>query len=291
MQIYCHGTAKIRHAETGEVHEINCEELSWGAVDGDERQMGPENHYEAMIEHSKLGIVTWGLWEYPVGVENYQNTDAGEHEVVEDLDYGLEHEEPEPDDWLNYETPSNPYTIFMNSYHHTGDLLADHGGAHGEFLLNRMVFSHQVTALEAYLGDTLINEVMGDAIAMQRLIVTAEELVRTKFALAEIAKSPDLVQSTVMTYLRSVLYHNLAKVDVLYKIALEFRILNLATDKSRLFNAVTLRHDCVHRNGFDKDGNELNVFTKEFVQETADLIRGFVDSIEKAVRSRERHDF
>ncbi len=291
MEIYCRGTARIRHAESGAVYEIDCNELDWDAVGGDERQMGPETHFEAMIEHPELGKVTWGLWDYPAGVQNYKNTDAGEHTVVKDFDYGLEHEMPEPDDWLNHEVPGNPYAIFMNSYHHAGDLLADHGSACGNFLLNRMVFSHQVTALEAYLGDTLINEVMGDANALQRLIVTADELVGAKFTLIQIANSPDLVQSTVRAYLRDILYHNLAKVEVLYNIAFGFRILTLVKDKSSLFNAVSLRHDCVHRNGFDKDGNELEVFTKEFVQTMADLIRDFVDSIEKTVRGRQGDDY
>lgn len=286
MQVYCQGTAKIRHAETGVVYEIDGNELDWDVVDSDERQMGSETHFEAMIEHPELGTVTWSLWEYPVGVENYKNTDAGHHTVVKDFDYGLEHEMPEPDDWLNYEVPANPHSIFMNSYHHTGDLLADHGSAYGDFLLNRMVFSHQVTALEAYLGDTLINEVMGDADALQRLIVKADELRDAKFTLAQIASSPDLVKSTVRAYLRDILYHNLAKVDALYYIAFGFRILTLVKDKSSLLKAVSLRHDCVHRNGFDKDGKELNVFTKEFVQTVADLIRDFVDSIEQAVRGR-----
>jgi hypothetical protein len=64
------------------------------------------------------------------------------------------------------------------------------------------------------------------------------------------------------------------------------RILNLTPNKAELFTAVKLRHDCVHRNGFDKDGNELTVFTKAFVSETADLVRDFVESIENAVRAR-----
>jgi hypothetical protein len=80
---------------------------------------------------------------------------------------------------------------------------------------------------------------------------------------------------------------NLAKVDVLYNIALGIRILNLTSNKDALFKAVKLRHDCVHRNGFDKDGNELVVFTKTFVSETADVIRSFVESIENAVRALE----
>lgn len=287
MQIYCRGTARIRHSETGVVYEIDGNELDWDAIGCDEHPMGSETHFEAMIEHPELGTVTWGLWEYPEGVENHKSTDAGHHTVVKDLDYGLEHEMPEPEDWLNYEVPGNPHSIFMNSYHHTGDLLAAHGSAYGDFLLNRMVFSHQVTALEAYLGDTLINEVMGDADALQRLIVKADELRDAKFTLAQIASSADLVQSKVRAYLRDILYHNLAKVDALYDIALGFRILTLVKDKSSLFKAVSLRHDCVHRNGFDKDGKELKVFTKEFVQTVADQIRDFVESIEKAVRERQ----
>jgi hypothetical protein len=84
--------------------------------------------------------------------------------------------------------------------------------------------------------------------------------------------------------LRSILYHNLAKVDFVYDTALQVKILKLISDKSRLFNAIKLRHDCVHRNGFDKDGNELIVFTKQFVQETAELIKDFVAEIEAAVQ-------
>lgn len=286
MRIYCKGKARIRHPETGEIHEIESGELDWEVVDGEEREMGTEVHYEAVVDHPKLGLLTWGLWEYPVGIENYQSTNAGCHEVVEDFRYGLEHEEPEPDEWLDYSAPDDPFTIFMDSYHHTGDLLADHGKDYGGFLLNRMVFSHQVTALEAYLGDTLINAVMGDATAMQRLIEQDDDLAKEKFTLVEISKEPALVKRKVQEHLRSILYHNLAKVDALYNIALGIRILNEAKDRASLFKAVTLRHDCVHRNGFDKDGNELQVFTKEFVQHTADMIRHFVESIEMAVRSR-----
>jgi hypothetical protein len=118
--------------------------------------------------------------------------------------------------------------------------------------------------------------------AMQRLIDKDDELAKEKFTLAEISKDPELVERRVREHLRSIPYHNLARVDVLYNIALGIRILNLTTDKASLFKAVMLRHDCVHRNGFDKDGNELKVFTKAFVQDTAGLIKGFVESIENA---------
>ena len=286
MQVYCRGTAQIRHRDTGVVHEIESDELDWDAVGGDERQMGPEIHYEAALDHPQLGALTWGLWEYPIGIENYSDTDVSGHEMVEDFDYGLEHEEPEPDEWIDYDVPADPFTIFMASYHQTGDMLADHGVGHGRNLVNRLVFSHQVTALEAYLGDTLLNAVAEDADALQRLLDGDDDLSKEKFTLAAIQKEPGLVESKVHEHLRAILYHNLAKVDALYNIALGIRILNFTTDKERMFKAIKLRHDCVHRNGFDKDGNELTVFTQLFVRETSDLIRSFVENIENAVRQR-----
>jgi hypothetical protein len=148
------------------------------------------------------------------------------------------------------------------------------------------VFSHQVTALEAYLGDTLKNEVLRDRQAMQRLIEQDSDLKSQKFTLAEIAEDPKLIERKVREHLQGIMYHNLRKVDVLYGIALEFRMLNLATDKDSLFAAILLRHDCVHRNGAHKDGQELKIFTKTFVQRTADSMRDLVQGIEQAVLAR-----
>jgi hypothetical protein len=171
----------------------------------------------------------------------------------------------------------------MDSFYDTGDMLADYGKEHGDSLINRLMFSHQVTALEAYLGDTLMNVVKADVGAMQRLIENDRELAKKKFSLAEMLEDCKLVERKVQEHLRSILYHNLAKVDVLYNIATGIRILHLVNAEESLFRAVMLRHDCVHRNGFDKDGNKLNIFTKGFVQDQADMIKTFVESIENAV--------
>lgn len=227
MEAHSEGIARIRHRETGQVFEIEGDMLDWEIVDSDERQMGPEFHHEAVFEHPELGKIVWGLWEYPAGVENYRKTDAGPHEVVEDLDYGLLHTKDDIDEWLEPPPPDDPFTVFMSSYQGSSDLLAQSGSPDGGHLVNRLVFSHQVTALEAYLGDTLKNEVFRDRQAMQRLIDQDEDLKIQKFTLAEMAKEPRLIERVVHEHLRGIMYHNLPRVDVLYRIALEFRILNL----------------------------------------------------------------
>ena len=84
--------------------------------------------------------------------------------------------------------------------------------------------------------------------------------------------------------------YNIPKVDVLYRIALGFKILPLIPNRRDLLKAVELRHDCVHRNGYDKEGTRHTVFTVPFVKSTAELIRQFVQAVEKATLNRERGD-
>jgi hypothetical protein len=91
VEVYANGTATIRQKGTGKAFDIDADELSWECVGSEERQMGHENHYAASVEHPQLGKLTWGIWEYPVGIENMTKTDVGEHTVVTDFDYGLEH--------------------------------------------------------------------------------------------------------------------------------------------------------------------------------------------------------
>jgi hypothetical protein len=189
---------------------------------------------------------------------------------------GLAENEP----WVDYSVPDDPYAIFMDSYHETGDLLADQGGD-GTRLVNRMIFSQQVTALEAYLGDTLINGALSDNTTIERLLAEEADLKDTKLSLKDILADPDIVKTQIKVHLKSILYHNIAKVRVLYKIVFQFDIFTLLTEDERnaLFKAVEYRHDCVHRNGRNKEGKQLDVFSKAYVQAHADMLRKLVAAI------------
>jgi hypothetical protein len=194
----------------------------------------------------------------------------------------------EDNDWLNTDLPENPVGVFMNSHHHSGDILAEYGVggtgvlSHSSFIINRMVFAQQVSALEAYLGDTLVQQVIFSQKAMDRILNEEAELKNVKIGLADIVKSPNIVRETVRAHLQGILYHNLAKVAVLYKIALNINIWPNDDIKTSLFRAVKYRHDCVHRNGRDKNGNELTVFTTEYVTSMLEAMRMLVQHIEVA---------
>jgi hypothetical protein len=190
---------------------------------------------------------------------------------------------PEEDEWLDNEVAADPHAIFVDSFNKTGEILAAHGGEDGGHLINRMVFAQQVSALEAYLGDTLIKAVQAKPEALARLVAADKDLNAEKFTLADIASNPGLLGEKVGAYLRAILYHNLGKVDFLYRTALDVRVLGDKADNALLLQAIKHRHDCVHRNGMDKDGNQLTVFTKAHVQDVANAMRTLIDRIETEV--------
>lgn len=96
--VYVRGRARIRHDETAEIYEIGADQIDFEAVGSHERGMGPETAYSATVDHPQLGQLLWNLWEYPVGVENLRETDVGTHELLEDIDFGLQHEPPDDDE-------------------------------------------------------------------------------------------------------------------------------------------------------------------------------------------------
>ena len=188
----------------------------------------------------------------------------------------------EDEGWEDYEPPERPYSIFSDSDTQLTELLHNQGSAtDGTHLINRLVFAHYIAAMEAFLADTLVNEVESDDESLTRLIESAD-LAKEKFTLSAIAKEPELVKSTVRHYVRSVAWHNLAKADSLYKIVLKIDLFGIIGEKRRelLFKAMQQRHDCVHRNGFDVEGKRLDVFTEDYIKEVAEAVRFLVGSVE-----------
>lgn len=194
------------------------------------------------------------------------------------------HYSPDPDqDWDSYALPDDPYSIYQDSFSQMTELLGQIGSADGSNIVNRMIFAQHVSALEAYLADTLMKAVADGGAPLARLLANDRDLSKEKLTLAEIAAAPDAVGRRVGEVLRGVAYHNLSRVSALYTMALEIEILPPEAERDELFRAIHLRHDCVHRNGFDKDGARLSVFTPEFVNGAAARFRSIVDRIEFAL--------
>ena len=181
-------------------------------------------------------------------------------------------------------TPEDPFEAFMQSHRDTGAMLAERGGD-GTHIVNRMVFAHRISAMEAFLGDTMINAVQADPAAFGRLLTLNKDLEKEKFTLAEIYASPHFVKSKVGAYLRSIMWHNLQKANVLYKLVLGIDLFGVIGEANTalLMKAVEHRHDCVHRNGNDKTGKRLEVVSLQYVAEVGDVVHELVEGVQKMV--------
>lgn len=187
--------------------------------------------------------------------------------------------------WLTEGSSVNTYDYFQESISETKKLLSVHGEDNGDSLINKMIFVQSITAMEAYLGDSLIKEVMNDREAIINLLSSSNggELINKKFNLLDIYRNEDLVSDTLRDYLTNILYHNLPKVCGLYERALDIQIPLDDPVKLKLLRAIEHRHDCVHRNGFSKNGDKLDVFTREFVSETIEVLQAFVSEINQKI--------
>ena len=151
--------------------------------------------------------------------------------------------------------------------------------------LSRMAFVQQFAALEAYLADTLTQQVLGNPATLSRALTGLKNLQEIKLSLADIAKNPDIVKVTVAQSLRDLLYHNFKMVDAIWKIALEFSIFPNAEVKRRMFERISIRHDCVHRNGKDMHGNEHNELDFDFVLSVDEDVHEMMMHIEESLNS------
>lgn len=146
--------------------------------------------------------------------------------------------------------------------------------------LSRMAFIQQFAALEAYLADTLTQRVLECPKALSRALSGVDVLKDIRLSLADIAANPDIVKVTVAQTLRDLLYHNFQRVDAIWRIALEFSIFPDPDVKRRMFSCLPIRHDCVHRNGRDKDGNEHSQVNFEFVLQVGEDAHAMMMHIE-----------
>ena len=115
----------------------------------------------------------------------------------------------------------------------------------------RMIFSSIITALETYLSDAFHNKVINNDNLLEKFICSVSEFSNKQYALTEVIEWQKNIKKKVTEYLFNIIWHNLPKVENMYKSVLE---VDFPEDISDLHKAVAIRHDIVHRNGRTKSG-------------------------------------
>jgi hypothetical protein len=118
-----------------------------------------------------------------------------------------------------------------------------------------MLFGHVVATIEAYLSSTFIYYALSSENHMRRLVENDPEFAKRKFTVQEIFTKREDLKSDLSEYLKGLIFHDIAKVKPLYSSVLDVDF----GDVKWLFQAVQIRHHCVHRAGYDKDGKEVEL--------------------------------
>lgn len=189
--------------------------------------------------------------------------------------------EPDYDNYLsNYIPSNNTETDFINARDDLMELLkAQDSSADG--ILNRMIYSQMVAIMEAYLSDKILRLVTDHKVIRSNVIASADFMKNKNLPLADILQDPGKADKIFRLDLQKILYHDLEKVEKLYKTALKND--GFPTDtalRKSLEDAICIRHDCVHRNGRTMDGSQ-HLIDNAMISSLVNSINALVQHIEQ----------
>lgn len=141
--------------------------------------------------------------------------------------------------------------------------------------LYRLLYASLITNLETYLSDTLIKYVTESDEHLRKFTENYEPFKKMSMPTSEIFARIDHIKEFVKKELRGLMYHNLAKLKPIFLAVMN---INLG-DIGDLCKAIIIRHDIVHRNGKDKEGN-LHDINKEDVENLNELVNDFIYNVD-----------
>lgn len=149
-------------------------------------------------------------------------------------------------------------------------------------MLYKLLYANAITMMETYLGDTLKREVLKDEASMRSFVENYKPFKEIEIRLSDLFFKRDALPQYIRETLSSILFHDLRKIKPIYKDVLNIDI----GDVRDLYRAVLVRHDIVHRNGFDKEEKE-HVITKEDVQQLQDKVQKLIEQVNYVLVSRQ----
>lgn len=189
-------------------------------------------------------------------------------------------EEDRDDDMYWREEPSEQLRILIRHLDSARELLKIDVGQSNEFSLNVMIYGHVVAAAEGFLSSVFIKTTIGSKDLIRRLVETDPTFSEMKFSMSQLFKKRESIKDTVAGHLQKLIFHDLKRVKPMYKSVLGHDL----GDIGWLFKAVSKRHDCVHRAGYDKDGKPLTFAESEvaiLIENVRNLGQSIMDTVSK----------
>jgi transcription elongation factor Elf1 len=236
-----------------------------------------DNNGFAVCEHCQKEFDIWvyaGWSDGYVDVSDIEDEDI--IEVIENADELDSYYEEQIDAILS--SPNYDF-LFLTEINNLKSLnTTDLGDSDLQKTLQRQIYSGAITCLEDYLSTTLVQQVLNNEENFKSFVRTFHNIRNRKFSLSEIYEQLDQIKTTVKKELLDVIYHDLPKVKGMYEDCLKITFPDIA----EVMKAVKIRHDMVHRNGKNKNGNEIEL-SEQVVNDVITKVEVFVKAIDEEI--------
>ena len=149
---------------------------------------------------------------------------------------------------------------------------------HLKRIFHRQLFVSVIGTMETYLSDAFINTVLSSKEKLRLFFETYKGFDKQNVAISAIYDFQDKAESVAKKTMLDVIYHHLPKVSGMYKDTLNVQF----PDFGEIYKAVLKRHDLVHRNGKDKEGNEV-VVDSEMIKKLTTDVKDFITQIDDQI--------
>ncbi len=229
------------------------------------------NHFEDPAERMPYEFAEGGyqyIWGGPFNAaEELYEKFSGRvpDEVIEELASKLSDENPEwapvasEDDYDRslldvVSANQDAFDTFKRAIQNVREMLAEIADKPQLEPVYALLYANIISTLETYLSDTFINLVLHDQDLLRQFLETTPEFKQRSVSFSEVLVVAEKVPEEAKRYLLDVVWHNLAKVQVMYRDTLGVDFGRAITSVAR---AIPIRHDIVHRNGKKKDGTKV----------------------------------
>ncbi|MFS2020315.1 hypothetical protein ACEN88_27535 [Massilia sp. CT11-108] len=249
--------------------------------------------YETPYESAEGGYIwIWGGPYYAEEELQGRFSHIVDDEVIEELaedlnrDGGYQWAPVRRDDDRDYEDlfgldldkPDDPLSRLKERLAGATSVLSLEGAGAAMEQLSRMAFGAAISALEAYLWETVAFWAKGNREVLKGIVQNMPELRDQPIKLGEVFDAHDGIEARVMFYLQNLVWHRFDKAAMLLRFGL-----GIKPPSFKLFEeALTKRHDIVHRSGHDKDGNPV-VVTAQDARDLAAAVEAFASKVYEAI--------
>lgn len=222
---------------------------------------GAERASDSQVEEEGYAICGGCNKEFQIDIfVTYAGASGNINNLPDDYHVEVEENGDSEEEELFWEIASTEQLKTFQNHLKSVNSLLDHPlEEQTEFSLFVMLYAHIVASTELFLSSVFIREVTNSDKLIRKLVESDPFFCDKSFKLNEIYKENEGLKTTVANYLKDLIFHKLDKIKPMYKTVLGFDFGNI----SWLFRAVLKRHDCVHRAGYDKEGNKITVTSDE----------------------------